>query len=200
MINLLFNLLSGQIKNKEKEFWNFFKDNIKNFEECKPPMKKEVKAELEKYCQELDFGITMKFHNSKIENALFITAHGDYTKFDTILKLVKAAPKFEDFKVVAFNPPSYIPDSIELNNLNISTDEINYKRIKNQNGNYDLEIFLPITFDSTSKNVQNAIGELLYEGIGELALSKISSITIDVSQTKQNLGQRKIKEITSEYF
>lgn len=200
MINLLFNLLSGQTKSKENEFWNFFKDNIKNFEECKPPIKEEIKKELDKYCQGLDFGITMKIYNSKIENNLFITAHGDFTKFDTILKLVKAAPNFKDFKVVAFNPPSNIPDSIELNNLKISTDDIYYKRISNQNGYYDLEIFMPIKLDSTSKNVQNVIGELLYEGIGELALSKIKTFTIDITQTKKNLGQRKLKEITSEYF
>jgi hypothetical protein len=200
MINLLFNLLSEQTKSKENQFWNFFKANIKSFEECKPPIKKEIKTELDKYCKGLDFGITMKFQNSKIENTVFITAHGDYTKFDTILNLVKTAPKFKDFKVEAFNPPSHIPDSIVLNDIKISTDEIYYKRITNQNGNYDLEIFLPIKLDSTSKNVQNVIGELLYKGIGELALSKIRTFTIDITQTKKNLGQRKLKEITSEYF
>jgi len=96
----------------ENTFWDWFKGFNKNFSFDNKGyliytdnMEDQLEKAVKKYDEAL--GIIIGSENSTVE--LIITAYGDALKFGRVNTLVKAAPNFNNIKVIALKPPADDP-------------------------------------------------------------------------------------------
>lgn len=193
------NLLSCQTK--EKIFWDFFQERVKSFEDFQiPQTTHEVNIKLQEYCKGLSTGYVMSFGNQQVEKQLFISANGDKSKFDSLLFLVSSAPKFRDFKVIAFNPPSYIAESLDLSNDTIPSSDIYYEIVSDTINQLKLYLFLPLKYTLNEEEIGKGLMEMINEGLGEYDFSRITSI--EISQLKENskIKLRKLSDLRFDSF
>jgi hypothetical protein len=194
-------ILNGQgiFLTKEQKFWKYFSQEVKSFDDYRSSKWKEVNDKLSNYCEGLFFGQITTFQNGIILKAFYITAKGDKTKFDKLEKLVKAAPKFKEFEIKAYEEASYLKDELVLKEEAIQTYKIEYQLKRTEKNNFALTLFLPNRVNLDDKESQNALTELIYDSLGELKFSKISSLTVNFDSSKEE-KTKSLKKIIYENF
>jgi hypothetical protein len=111
---------------KEEEFWSWVKENRKNF----------VDESCEKYLDEFlmhlhiyDENLFFEIGGNDDEREIIITALGNKEHFDSVYKLVGAAPVIEHWKITALKPAVSYQDRQFIANyygVELNTEKMNF--------------------------------------------------------------------------
>jgi hypothetical protein len=111
-----------------QNFWNWFRQHTKSYSfinqvdsETKEKLLSDFSEQLHKYCNNLYFEIG---GDPKECQELIITAEGNKEYFDQVEHLVNAAPKIDNWKIIAFIPPRDIHFKINYEGLILSPEEM----------------------------------------------------------------------------
>ena len=113
-------------ESKDEQFWDWFVENSGRISESssEPAVLKQVADKLSKVSPGLGFEIEQK--ESKPRNFV-ISANGVTKLFETVVKLVKVAPKMDGWKIVAFRQRTKSSDvAIEVSNKKYDSKKINF--------------------------------------------------------------------------
>jgi len=121
---------------KEKQFWDWFKENEAKFyflgqvddEDEKESILDDFLANLHLYCDKLYFEIG-GYPNEKQD--LIITAEGNTDFFDNVEYLVKQAPQLEYWNVIAFKP-AVEGGIIEYNDIRLESETMYFIPLGNK--------------------------------------------------------------------
>jgi len=124
------------MKDNIKQFWDWFKDNNKLFlfvnqkdEKEKELLLDQFLENLHKYCDQLWFEIG---GNPDEPLDLIITAEGNIDYYDMVEKLVNAAPKIENWNIIAFKPPMGTEFEIKFEDVELIPNEMWFMPLENQ--------------------------------------------------------------------
>ncbi|MEP7263801.1 MAG: hypothetical protein ABI772_04860 [Bacteroidota bacterium] len=193
---LLFTLLSlcGYSRDNNKintdtsatSFWNYFQLHVETLQKLtgSKDLLVDVSQELHKYFPEIGMGYLLNYNNGKQTSKIFFTANGDKENFPTVRAIVKAAPKSIKKNVIAFNPPSYLPDSLKFDDKVISTNDIDfsYKKGKKET---NITLYINFNLEKGDRQFEQALIKMLTEYLGEYEFAKIEIITILNTDSKK---------------
>ncbi|GAO44130.1 hypothetical protein [Flavihumibacter petaseus] len=108
----------------EKQFWNWFIANKDSYsgldnliEERREELLEDLLVALHRYNDHLYFQIGSG--EDMFGNELGITAEGEASQFENVARLVSAAPKIEDLRVVAFKQPMGLDFQTDVEGLSL---------------------------------------------------------------------------------
>ena len=185
-----------------QEFWHWFSKNKNQFfflNQIDDPNERErllaiFKTQLHLYCNNIYFEIGG--HKDKTQD-LIITAEGNKSFFSQVEHLVKDAPTFEDWNIIAFKPPIGESFSTSFNGIIQNSEDIWFMPLENHNAPHLIGIRICFSeYKETSKLSFQTIAELMIIGsIGE------KSRTLDIRHIEVgNLPQNPEEEGLIEFF
>ena len=159
---------------KEILFWNWFKDNSSKYYYLnqipdvgqKQILLDELLSKLHSYCDKLFFQIG-GFPNEPQE--LIISADGNIESFEKVEKLISSAPQIDDWKIIAFKPPTEEDFVIEYEGIKLDPHEIWFLPLDNENNSQvlGLKLCLPEYTPQTKSILLEACYQLLDSILGE---------------------------------
>ncbi len=119
-----------------RKFWKWFTENNEQYlhindledSEEKDELQREMITKLNEYCNGLFFEIGGHPEGGA---TLIITAEGDVKLFQDVKRLVRKAPKLDNWKVIAFKQPMGTDFKINYEGLEIDPDTIWFLPLKN---------------------------------------------------------------------
>jgi hypothetical protein len=171
--------------NKEGIFWNWFKKNnskyyylnlIKDLVE-KEKLLDEFLKQLHNYCDKLYFEIG-GFPNQPQE--LIISAEGNKNYFDKVEALVKAAPKINDWQIIAFKPPMGVDFTTEYGGVKLNVHEIWFLPL--ENGDDPQALGLRIYLPNYNAEQENVFIEGCYQVLDGILGEK--TVTLDIQHVE----------------
>lgn len=177
------------MKTSEEIFWKWFKGFSKSFSfDVRGYLvyTKETEKQLEKAIEDYDkdLGIVIGSENKSVD--LIITAYGNSSKFGSASALVKAAPPFDNIKVIALKPPAEDPYfTTDYKGEKINSSEVYFDVYENKHDKRKVGIEVFFKRDVLDKNKFIEIAIIMCESIvGERAYSEYIEL-IGVGKTKQ---------------
>jgi hypothetical protein len=128
------------LKTKEKNFWDWFykrSEQYFNFEKEQENLFNELKLRLNKINRDLTFEFGPISKNKQRE--FIISADGIKKSFPDVIKLVKAAPEYSNFKIIAFRLPHMDFTQIIFKGIQIDFRDV-YFRYGKDNGKIGIEL------------------------------------------------------------
>lgn len=183
----------------EDEFWKWFqshKNEIENFSSGNEKILESIRDNLHKYNDRLYF----EFSNKTDPKEFIITAEGDREQFESVFKLVNAAPKIEGWKIIALKPPKSF-QSLKIEGVVYDVNKIWFLPLKSKKNPkaLGLRFGIPNLTEKDKANSVKAAIILLDSTIGEFAaVTKIHYLdTIVLPENPASKGFIKMTELTS---
>lgn len=118
------------------KFWKWFSKNhekyllindMENIED-KEALQSEMQSKLNEYCKDLYFEIG---HQREGKTDLIITAEGDTKLFKDVKRLIRKAPKFENWEFVALKQPMGTDFKVNYEGIEIDPNQVWFLPLKN---------------------------------------------------------------------
>jgi hypothetical protein len=187
---------------KDEKFWFWFKKNANlyfHFENNQNILFERLKNKLDKVDTNLVFEFSNILEDGKRE--FVISADGIEESFPSVIKLVKQAPNFEKWKIIAFRQPRKEITHINYENLVINFESVFFKYHKN-NGRIDLELHLQGFYESAEWTT--AIFILLDNVLGEyhteMTLGFIDKKVLNINEKQKLFPISKLSKILQDYY
>lgn len=129
----------------EEQFWNWFTENQFKLIDSKDADHQnyldQLLEKLHKYCDRLYYEIGF-FDEHTAE--LIVTANGEQSHFDKVSRLIKSAPKLENWVFTALKPPGEREFEVEFQGVTVNSEKTYFLPLSNpaKPGQLGLEIFV----------------------------------------------------------
>lgn len=160
----------------EEKFWKWFESNQSEYlylDTVAPVQKEELLNQLlnrlHEYCDKLYFQVGG--NPDKLRRELVITAEGNLEYFEAVEKLIAAAPKFENWRIIAFKQPMGIDFITTYEGLTLDPKSIWFLPLSNSKKPEMIGIRVCIhNYDSNeAKKYKLAVYQILDTILGEKA-------------------------------
>lgn len=119
----------------EKRFWNYNENNSHDY-------LNEIQQRLAFASDSDEYGIALEFCElSDAKKRLEISADGVIELFDTVVKIVNLAPKFDNWEIVAFRQPTPAPFRLTFNDMEFDTSKMQFLPYTNDNEELNIAVF-----------------------------------------------------------
>jgi hypothetical protein len=128
------------LKTKEQKFWDWFSERSGqyfDFEKDQEKLFRDLKLRINKVNEDLTFEFGPISESKQRE--FIISADGIKKSFPDVIKLVKAAPEFSNFKVIAFRQPHMDFTQINFKDIQIDFKDV-FFRYGKDNGKIGIEL------------------------------------------------------------
>ena len=188
-------------KNKEQTFWNWFSKNEElyfHFEKNQEVLFSKLKTELEKIHPDLVFEFSPIFENGIRE--FVISADDIKSIFPIVVDLVKQAPTFKNWKVIAFRQPHNDVTAINYQDLTINFEDIFFRYAKDS-GQIGLELNIRGFYESPewSAAVFILLDNVLGEYDTEMSLSYIDKKVLNENEVNSLFPITALPKVIREY-
>jgi len=188
-------------KSKEQTFWDWFSKNAElyfYFEKNQAVLFSKLKAELEKIHPDLVFEFSPVFKDGTRE--LIISADGIKSVFSVVADLVKQAPIFKNWKVIAFRQPHKEVTAINYQDLTINFDDVFFRYAKD-NGQIGLELNIRGFYESPewSAAVFILLDNVLGEYDTEMSLSSIDKKVLNENEVNNLFPITALPKVIQDY-
>jgi hypothetical protein len=129
-----------KLKTKEQKFWDWFSEKSElyfDFENEQEKLFNELKLRLNKINRDLTFEFGPILQNKQRE--FIISADGIKKSFTDVIDLVKAAPEYSNFKIIAFRQPHLDFTQINFKDIQIDFKDV-FFRYGKDNGKIGIEL------------------------------------------------------------
>ena len=171
MINRLFRNV-----NKHKEFWTWFTKHSDDFFQLNEENYDFLFTRLNKQLSKVNRDLTYEFSAELIDGnrEFIISADGIYSAFPDVIQLVEAAPKIDNFKIIAFRQRGK-DFNIQYNDVELDPDHVSFSYIV-QDDHIDIVLYIK-DYDPNNQDWEGAAFILLDTVIGEYdVVTKIGEI------------------------
>lgn len=169
---------------KVNEFWTWFQQNASRYYNLEEHNPHELFSALAiKLCEihpDLSFEFSSVLDNNTRE--LVITANGIHSAFPYVIKLVEAAPKMEDWEIVAFRQRKSGFEDVTIGTFKLSADNVFFD-YELQPDKVDVAFYIT---DYTGESIfKNAVFLILDRLLGEYDVeTKLGAITFSSAIVK----------------
>jgi hypothetical protein len=189
---------------KEKQFWDWFKENNAKFfflnqiddNQEKERLLNEFLEQLHTYDEHLFFEIGGYPDETQ---ELIISAEGDLEQFEKVERLVSQAPQLKDWRIIAFKPPAESGFTIDYNGIKLSPKNLWFFPLENKKAPelLGLKIYLEDYNKTTEKDTLTAIYLVLDSLLGEKSSAlDIQHVEIDqLPSTPEEQGLIELLEL-----
>lgn len=190
------------LKSKEALFWKWFKINeniIFNFETDREHIFDQLNYELGKVYN----GLTFEFGSIKNNGIreFIISADGIKNVFPAVERLFNERPELKRWEVIKFRPRKYLISDINMNNIIIKADEVNYILFDDLNPH---KVGIMLFFQKyilDKKGTSEQAGYLLLdEVLGEYDVeTRVGSIVFDSKDSEFYVQSHPIKDLAEDF-
>jgi hypothetical protein len=186
---------------KEEKFWSWFTENANlffHFENNQNVLFERLKNKLDKIDTNFVFEFSNILEDGKRE--FVISADGIKESFPSVTKLVKQAPNFNKWKIIAFRQPRKKINLINYEGLKINFKNVFFKYRKN-NGEIDLELHIKEFYESAewTSAVFILLDNILGEYHTEMTLGFIDKKKLDKNEKDDLFPIYELPQIIQEY-
>jgi hypothetical protein len=188
-------------KSNEEVFWNWFSENTNayfHFEQNQEALFSLLKAKLAKIHPDLTFEFSPVFEDGTRE--FVISADGIKSVFPIVMNLVKQAPIFKNWKIIAFRQPHKGTTQINYEKLIINVDDVFFRYAKNL-GKIDLELNIRGFYESPEWSAAAFIllDNILGEYHTEMSLSYINKKVLNENEVSMLFPIKALPKIIQDY-
>lgn len=196
-------MLGGLFKKKNKEdvFWDWFSkhsDEYFQLESNQQQLFADLKTQLEVIDPNLVFEFSTPLEDGTKE--FIISADGIQDSFHAVTNLVKHAPPFKQWKVIAFRQPHPNISTVSYQSLTVNLNDVFFRYVKDH-GKIGLELHLKGFYESPEWTAISFIlvDTVLGEYDTETRLSWIEKKTLDEEHLHTLIPIKELPKILREY-
>jgi hypothetical protein len=187
-------------KSKEEKFWQWFsqyQNRYFHFENEQNNLFGELKKQLDK----IDTNLTFEFSGAIKDNTreFIISADGIKSSFPSVIKLVEKAPKFEQWKIIAFRQP-YDCGAIRFPDVELKREDVFFRYAKD-NGKVGIELHIRnfTQIEKSKEIIFIMLDALLGEYDTEMSISWVDLKELNETEKEQLWPIRELPDIVKKY-